>query len=321
MMNGVVALASSALETFAIGNDEVAATVPDQSLLLKCLCQQRDSSPAYAQHLGESFLRHPQLVAADAIGTLQQAAREPRNAIVYGVAGCDLLSLRQEHLAVAREQIADGRIAINKHCEAASADDRETPADLRYGAGKGEPRAKSTLQADGALTAHHCRLEGIPSRSQDQKRNEAGLREVDGIEWRAGLKYHRPLRDRNLFQVPIEVRERFRGQSRKQAVAPVVMADWVGQNNLLTAQRAAYLPGRIDRCFRFWLFRCPCSYENDLVSGKLMLSRSNTWRILKTGKELNSLLSQRSTPSLRLLFQERLRYRGTSVGQFEMWRG
>jgi hypothetical protein len=31
----------------------------------------------------------------------------------------------------------------------------------------------------------------------------------------------------------------------------VVVADWVGQNNLLTAQRAASLPGRIDRLFPF----------------------------------------------------------------------
>src|SRR6516165_9338589 len=103
MMNSVVALAGSALETFAIRNDEVAATVPDQSFRLEYLRQQRDRSPAHAQHLGESFLGQRQLVATDAIGNLQQAAREPRNAIVCGVAGCDLLSLRQQHLGVARE--------------------------------------------------------------------------------------------------------------------------------------------------------------------------------------------------------------------------
>jgi hypothetical protein len=129
------------------------------------------------------------------------------------------------------------------------------------------------LQANGAFTAHHCRLEGIPSRSQDEKRNEAGLREVDGIERRAGLKYHRPLRDRNLSQVPIEVRESFRGQRRKQAVAPVVVAQRFGQNDLLTAQRATSKLARSDdRRFRFQLFWCLCSCENDLVSGKRMLS-------------------------------------------------
>ena len=239
MMNSVVALAGSALETFAIGNDDVAATVPDQSLLLKCLRQQRDSSSAYAQHFGESFLGQRQLVAAGAIGALQKAAREPRNPIVYGIAGCDLLGLRQEQLGVAREQIADGRIAINKLCEARRTDRGEASADLSDGAGEGEPRAKSTLQANGAFTAHHRRLEDIPSRSQDQKRNEAGLREVDGVKRRAGLKHHRPLRDRNLFQVPIEVRESFRGQCRKQAVAPMVVAQCFGQNDLLIAHRAA----------------------------------------------------------------------------------
>ena len=76
MMNSVVALAGSALETFAIRNDEVAATVPDQSFRLEYLRQQRDRSPAHAQHLGESFLGQRQLVAAGAIGALQKAARE-----------------------------------------------------------------------------------------------------------------------------------------------------------------------------------------------------------------------------------------------------
>ena len=145
LMKGVVALAGAAFETFAIGNDDVAAAVADQSLLLKYLRQQRDSGPAHAQHFGETFLGQRQLVAADAIGALQQAAREPRNAIVYGVAGCDLLGLRQEHLAVAREQIVDGRIAINKFREAGGADGGETPANLRNGAGEGEPRAEIYL--------------------------------------------------------------------------------------------------------------------------------------------------------------------------------
>jgi hypothetical protein len=70
MMNSVVALAGSALETFAIGNDQVAATVPDQSFLLKCFRQQRDSSLAYAQHLGKRFLGQRHLVPAGAIGAL-----------------------------------------------------------------------------------------------------------------------------------------------------------------------------------------------------------------------------------------------------------
>lgn len=82
-MKGAVALAGAALETFAIGNDDVAASVLYQSLVLKCL------------HLRESFLGQRQLVAADAVGTLQQGAREPRNATVYSIAGCDLLGLRQ----------------------------------------------------------------------------------------------------------------------------------------------------------------------------------------------------------------------------------
>jgi hypothetical protein len=234
-MKSVVALAGAALETFAINNDDAAAAVADQSLVLKCLRQQRDSSPAHAQHFGETFLGQWQLVAADTISALQQPAREPRNAIMYGVAGCGLLGLCQEHLAVAREQIVDGRIAINKLCEAGGADGAETPADLGDGAGEGEPRAKSTFQANSALTAHRCRFDVIPGRSQDQKRNEAGLREVNGIEWRARLKHHHPLRDPNLYQVLIEDRESFGGQRRKQAVASVVVAYSIGQNNLLTA--------------------------------------------------------------------------------------
>ena len=98
------------------------------------------------------------------------------------------------------------------------------------------------MKPDGAFMTNCRNLDVAAILSDDEKREQAtGVREINRVERRSGLKQNRPLREGDLFQIPIERRESFRGQRRKQAVVPVAVFGAIDQLSLLTCPKGIHL--------------------------------------------------------------------------------
>jgi hypothetical protein len=104
------------------------------------------------------------------------------------------------------------------------------------------------MKPDGAFMANCRNLDVAAIVSDDEKREQAtGVREINCVEGRSGLKENRPLREGDLFQIPIERRESFGGQRRKQAVVPVAVFGAIDQLSLLTLPKGTTQSGRSSR--------------------------------------------------------------------------
>jgi hypothetical protein len=192
--------------------------------------QQRHRRPPDAQHLRQKFLNERQLIAAAAIGVLQQPPAQARPGLVPGVAGRDLVRLRQEHFGVALDQPADRRAAIGNLFEAPDPDGREAAADLRGRPREGPPlSSQAAVQADRAFTSDRAGFYDAPIPAWDDQRDQAGLREVDVLDRLAGLEKDISLLERDPFQISIEKREGVGGQRREQAVVPMTLGAGFGQ--------------------------------------------------------------------------------------------
>ena len=104
------------------------------------------------------------------------------------------------------------------------------------------------MKPDGAFMANCRNLDVAAILGDDEKREEAtGVREINCVEGRSGLKENRPLREGDLFQIPIERRKSLGGQCRKQAVVPVAVFGAIDQLSLLTCPKGTTQSGRSSR--------------------------------------------------------------------------
>jgi hypothetical protein len=91
-----VAFAAAAFEPAAVDNRDEAAGILDDAALLELAGGLRDPLPAHAQHGGNEFLRHLNLVFGQAVEAVQQPATELLLDGVMQIADRRLLHLRDQ---------------------------------------------------------------------------------------------------------------------------------------------------------------------------------------------------------------------------------
>jgi len=119
------------------------------------------------------------------------------------VAGADLLRLRQKHFGIALDQVTDGHTAVGNVLETSGPYGREPAADLRGRPRERPPSAQDAVQANRAFASDRGGFCGATIPAEDQQRDEAGLREVDVLDWVARLKEDCSLPERDLSQIPV----------------------------------------------------------------------------------------------------------------------
>src|SRR5262249_11392841 len=105
--NGLIALARSCLQAYPIDDLDAATVIADEPCLLQRPGDDRYGRSAHAQQLRYELVSELHGVAFEPVVQLQQPATQTRLDRMQGIAGRALLSLDQQHLAVARDEIAD----------------------------------------------------------------------------------------------------------------------------------------------------------------------------------------------------------------------
>src|SRR5262245_40830814 len=94
------------------------------------------------------------------------------------------------------------------------------------------------MEANPALAANRRSFDGVAVPSDDQQRDQPGLRKIDRVDGCARLIHYFPLREGDLLQVSVQHCKSFGRQGRQEAVVPMVWVRSFGQNGLLTCPRA-----------------------------------------------------------------------------------
>ena len=105
LLDHPVALAGLLFEARTIQDPDAAPAVMDQAELLQFSGRLRDTLAAHAEHVGNEFLRHHQLVGGQPVEAEQQPAAQLLVHGMMAIARRGLRHLRQQRLCVAQQQV------------------------------------------------------------------------------------------------------------------------------------------------------------------------------------------------------------------------
>ena len=179
-----------ALQPRAVEHRDAAARIADQAQLLQLQRAFGDALAAHAQHVGDQFLRHHQLVAVQPVQAQQQPAAQLLVQRVVAVAHRGLRHLRDQRLRVAQQQVHHRAGAFELVLDDAGAQAPALARALHHGAAGRGLAAHEQRDADHAFVADHRNLGRRAVLHHVQQRDDGRGREVHMAERAARLVQH-----------------------------------------------------------------------------------------------------------------------------------
>lgn len=187
---GRVAAAGRGFQAGAVQHRHIAAVVFDEAAALQGIGGSRDADPAHAQHIGQEFVRHVEVVGMRAVLAHQQPAGQALGGLVKAQAGGRSGLLRHQHIEVTVHAALQRQAARQLEPEGRCADSPGSPGPLHHRMQRRGDDAQRELRAQHAFAAHHADFHPGAAFDQGHQRDEAVDGEVDVARGFARLAEH-----------------------------------------------------------------------------------------------------------------------------------
>jgi hypothetical protein len=216
-LSDLVALAGVVFQALAVQYSDVAAAVLDQAFVLQLAGGGGDAFAAHAQHDGDQFLGHFQLIAGRTVQAVQQPAAQFLLDRAVAAADGVLGHLGEEGIGVAHQQLGQGAALVEGVAQELGLEAVAIAGALDHGAAGGA-FAHEQRDTDRAFMADHGDLGGGAVFHHVQQGDDGGGGEINVFEFAAVFEQFLAEGQRNQFQVLKQGFQVLARQGRKQLI-------------------------------------------------------------------------------------------------------
>jgi len=216
--NEAIAFAARGLEAWAVQHCDLSAVVANAARVLEGLGRDGNTRPTDAEHRCQELVRHRERGGVHAVVRHQQPARAALDHRMHAIAGRGLRDEGKHRYGVVAQECSQDRDLLNVLAKAAAFHSHGGARDLNEQPRVRHLKAKVHRDIRHPLVADRGDLDRAAIAEHRERRDHAGVGEVDVRHVVAGLVEGDAELERDRFQVGKEASIRFRRESGEDAV-------------------------------------------------------------------------------------------------------